>query len=78
MFTAVLLVCQLSTTPASLCNESNAIEVTSTQVASELGCVHGWQEMIARGALKDESDGIYIKTLCHRSNNNAATVKAAN
>ena len=67
-FTAVVLVCQLSTTPASVCNENNAIDMISTSVNSELGCSHGWQEMIARGSLKEDLDkGFYLKTLCHRS-----------
>lgn len=68
IFTAVVLVCQLSTTPASACDENNAIDMISTSVGSELGCSHGWQEMIARGSLKEDLDkGFYVKTLCRRS-----------
>jgi hypothetical protein len=67
-FTAVVLVCQLSTTPAGLCDESNAVDVVSTHVESELGCAHGWQEVIARGSLKENLDkGFYVKTLCRRN-----------
>jgi hypothetical protein len=67
-FTAVVLVCQLSTTPAGVCDESNAIDVISTHVESELGCSLGWQEIIARGALKEGLDkDLYVKTLCRRS-----------
>ena len=67
-FTAVVLVCQLSTTPAGACDESNAIDVISTHVESELGCAHGWEEMIARGSLKQDLDqGFYVKTLCRRN-----------
>jgi hypothetical protein len=67
-FTAVVLVCQLSTNPAVVCDESNAIDVISTHVASELGCAHGWQELIARGSLKEDLDkGLYVKTLCRRN-----------
>jgi hypothetical protein len=67
-FTAVVLVCQLSTTPAGVCDESNAIDVISTHVESELGCAHGWEEMIARGSLKQDLDkGFYVKTLCRRN-----------
>ena len=67
-FTAVVLVCQLSTTPPTACNETSALDVVSTHVASELGCTHGWQELISRGALKEEMDkGFYVKTLCRRN-----------
>ncbi len=67
-FTAVVLVCQLSTTPTATCDESNAIDVISTHVESELGCAHGWQEMISRGSLKQDLDkGFYVKTLCRRN-----------
>jgi hypothetical protein len=67
-FTAVVLVCQLSTTPAGVCDESNAIDVISTHVESELGCAHGWQELIARGSLKEDMEkDLYVKTLCRRS-----------
>jgi hypothetical protein len=67
-FTAVVLVCQLSTTPPAACTETSAIDVISTHVESELGCTHGWQELISRGALKEEMDkGLYVKTLCRRN-----------
>jgi hypothetical protein len=68
LFTAVVLVCQLSTTPPSACDESSAIDMISTHVQSELACAHGWQEMIARGSLKEDMDkGFYVKTFCRRS-----------
>ncbi len=68
MFTAVVLVCQLTTTPPSACNESNAIDLISTPVRSELGCARGWQEVIARGALREGfGKGLYLKTLCRRN-----------
>jgi hypothetical protein len=67
-FTAVVLVCQLSTTPPGVCDESNAIDIISTHVESELGCAHGWQEVISRGSLKEDlNNGFYIKTLCRRN-----------
>jgi hypothetical protein len=67
-FTAVVLVCQLSTTPTGVCDESNAIDVISTHVNSELGCSLGWQEIIARGSLKEDMDkDLYVKTICRRS-----------
>ncbi len=67
-FTAVVLVCQLSTTPPGVCDESSAIDVISTHVDSELGCAHGWQEVISRGSLKEDlNNGFYVKTLCRRN-----------
>ncbi|MGO9392431.1 hypothetical protein [Rhodoblastus sp.] len=67
-FTAVVLVCQLSTTPPGVCDESNAIDMISTHVESELGCAHGWQELISRGSLKEDlNNGFYVKTLCRRN-----------
>ncbi len=75
-FTAVVLVCQLSTTPASTCNENNAIDMISTHVNSELGCSHGWQEMIARGSLKEDiGKDLYVKTLCRRSLRASAAIR---
>jgi hypothetical protein len=45
----------------------------ATRVNNELGCANGWQEIIARSALKermtagDDPNGeTYIKTLCKR------------
>ena len=71
-FQAILLVC-LASTPKEDCAENNAVDIMSTRVANELGCASGWQEIIARGALKNhaELDGgqggeTYIKTLCRR------------
>ena len=67
-FTAVVLVCQLSTTPPGVCDESNAVDIISTHVQSELACAHGWQEVISRGSLKEDlSNGFYVKTLCRRN-----------
>ena len=69
-FQAIILVC-LATTPKPDCSEDNAVDIMSTRVVNELGCASGWQEVIARGALKQTaSDGraaeTYIKTLCKR------------
>ena len=66
-FTAIILVCLLSVSPEA-CDESNAIEVRSRRVTNEVGCVTGWQEIMARA----ESDGeigrtTYLKTICRRS-----------
>ena len=71
-FQAIILVC-LATTPKPDCAENNAVDVMSTRVSNELGCTSGWQEIIARGALKERmattegsASETYIKTLCKR------------
>ena len=66
-FTAILLVCVMPVLPGA-CDETNAIDVISTSVASELGCTMGWQELMARGSLREGiGDRFYIRTLCRRS-----------
>jgi hypothetical protein len=66
-FTAVILVCQLSTPPQA-CDEARAVDVISTHVENQFACMHGWQEAVARGALREGvGDTLYIKTLCRRS-----------
>jgi hypothetical protein len=76
-FQAIILVC-LASVPKPDCSEANAVDIMSTRVANELGCTSGWQEIIARGALKErmatadapgdgkQMDETYIKTLCKR------------
>jgi hypothetical protein len=70
-FQAIILVC-LATTPKPDCSETNAVDILSTRVANELGCASGWQEVIARGALKERMSmetptaETYIKTVCRR------------
>ena len=65
-FTAVVLVCLLSVPPAD-CDETNAVDVIRTGVSSEIGCDRGWQEVIARGSLREGiGDQLYVKTLCKR------------
>ncbi len=71
-FQAIILIC-LASTPKSECSETSAVDVMVTRVANEINCTMGWQEIIARGALKDrvasrEGDPAetYIKTLCRR------------
>jgi hypothetical protein len=70
-FQAIILVC-LSSTPQQDCAENNAVDIMSTRVSNELGCASGWQEIIARGALKERmgadsaASETYIKTLCKR------------
>lgn len=71
-FQAIILVC-LSSTPQQECSENNAVDILATRVKNELGCASGWQEIIARSALKepmtagnDPNGATYIKTLCKR------------
>jgi hypothetical protein len=71
-FQAIILVC-LSSMPQEDCSENTAIDIMTTRVNNELGCTNGWQEIIARGALKermtvgdDKNGETYIKTLCKR------------
>ncbi len=71
-FQAIILIC-LSSVPKQDCSENNAVDIMSTRVANELGCTSGWQEIIARGALKErmastegQAPESYIKTLCKR------------
>jgi hypothetical protein len=65
--TAVILVCQLSTPPQA-CDEMSAVDVISIQVENELACMHGAQEIVARGALREGvGDTLYVKTLCRKS-----------
>jgi hypothetical protein len=65
-FQAIVLIC-LAGTQAPACNEGNAVVARSVHVANELGCTSGWQEIIARGGLRESlSGGNYLKTLCRR------------
>ncbi len=65
-FVAIILVC-LSTTPSDQCDEKTAVDVMSTVVESELGCATGWQDVIARSALRQEiGKTAYVRTLCRR------------
>jgi len=65
-FVAILLVCLAGVSPAT-CDETNAVEVRSTRVANEIGCMSGWQEIVARGGDTTEvGSTTYLKTLCRR------------
>ena len=65
-FAAVILICA-TTVAAPDCNESNALDVLSRTVSSELACTMGWQEVIARSDLKDGlGSDTYLKTVCRR------------
>jgi hypothetical protein len=66
VFTAVVLVCQLSVSPQN-CDESKAIDVISTRVENEFACMRGFQETMARGALREGlGENLYMKTQCVR------------
>ena len=66
-FQAIILVC-LNGTPADQCNEQTAVEILSTHVANELGCLTGWQDVIARSAQARDAAETYVRTICRRSN----------
>ena len=65
-FQAIILVC-LNGTPADQCNEQTAVDVLSTHVANELGCLTGWQDVIARSAQAKDAEQTYVRTICRRS-----------
>ena len=63
-YVAVVLVCLMSIPPEA-CAEKNAVDSLSTVVPSELGCSRGWQEIIARGSLREGiGTELYVKSLC--------------
>jgi hypothetical protein len=65
-YAAIILVCLASVTQED-CTEANAVDILSTRVPSELGCWGGWQEVIARSALRDGiGTTTYLKTVCRR------------
>lgn len=65
-FLAVILICLNSVAPEA-CDEKTAADVLSNGVDSELSCVTGWQDVIARSALASEiGRTAYVKTLCRR------------
>jgi hypothetical protein len=62
-FAAIILICIKSVTQDA-CDETNAVDVLSKRVSSELGCA---TEVIARGALREGlASDTYIKTVCRR------------
>ena len=66
-FVAIILIC-LNSVPSEACDESTASDVLSNRVDSELSCVMGWQDVVARSALANEiGRTAYVKTLCRRS-----------
>jgi hypothetical protein len=66
-FIAVILIC-LNTVAPEACDETTAADVLPTGVESELSCVMGWQDVVARSALAAEiGRTAYVKTLCRRA-----------
>ncbi len=66
-FVAMILIC-LNTVASEACDERTASDVLSTGVESELSCVMGWQDVVARSALASEiGRTAYVKTLCRRT-----------
>ena len=65
-FVAVILIC-LNTVPVDQCDDKTALDLQSTVVQNELGCVTGWQDVIARSSLrKDIGVTAYVRTRCER------------
>jgi hypothetical protein len=69
-YVALVLVC-LSTVPRDACDQKSAVDSMAINVDSELQCMTGWQEIIARSAL---APGLgttsYLKTECRRADRN--------
>jgi hypothetical protein len=66
-FQAIILICVIAV-PPDQCNEDTAADVLSVHVASELGCVTGWEDVLARSSLySDVGTTAYVRTLCRRS-----------
>jgi hypothetical protein len=65
-FLAIVYICALSI-PVDACDEASAQDVLQVRVQSEMGCMMGWQEVVARSAF---GEGIgrdsYLKTRCKR------------
>jgi hypothetical protein len=71
-FVAVILIC-LNSVALEACDERTAADVLSTGVESELSCVMGWQDVVARSTLaNDIGRTAYVKTLCRRVSTGAA------
>jgi hypothetical protein len=66
-FVAIILIC-LNAVPSDRCDETSAVDVLSTVVDNELGCVSGWQEVIGRSALREEiGKTAYVRTICRHA-----------
>lgn len=66
-FVAIILICHMSL-PADACTEASARDVMSVRVDNEIGCISGWQDVVARSPMADDvGKGSYVKTLCRRA-----------
>ena len=75
-FVAIILIC-LNSIASEACDERTAADVLSTGVESELSCVMGWQDVVARSALaNDIGRTAYVKTLCRRTSVEPARPKS--
>jgi hypothetical protein len=65
-FLAIVYICAL-TTPVHSCDEASAQDVLQVRVGSEMACMTGWQEVVARSALAEcVGRDSYLKTRCKR------------
>ena len=65
-FAAIILICLNSMAPQA-CTRETAADVLSIHAESELDCLSGWQEVIARSPLAREiGSTAYLKTSCER------------
>jgi len=72
-FVAVILICA-NNVPADQCDENNALDMMSTDVDNELGCASGWQDVIARSALREDiGKTAYVRTICRRRDTDQPT-----
>jgi hypothetical protein len=63
-YSAIVLICHLSVAPSE-CTETNAVDVIARHVQSEIASTQGWQEIIARGGLREGlGEQFYVKTRC--------------
>ncbi|WGF89242.1 hypothetical protein [Marinivivus vitaminiproducens] len=66
-FVAIVLIC-MNTTPPERCNEETAVDVLSITVDNEMGCMTGWQEIVARSTLASHlGKDAYMRTICRRT-----------
>lgn len=66
-FQAIILIC-LASLPSDRCTEETATSVQSIHVQTGIGCITGWQDVIARSAQAYEiGREVYVRTICRRS-----------
>jgi hypothetical protein len=65
-FAAIVLIC-LNSVPTRACTSETAADVMSVHAESELECMRGWQEVVARSPFANQiGSTAYVKTLCER------------